>query len=112
MNVQFTDRSQGEPNRWLWEFGDKTKSEEKNPAHIFVNPGVYDVTLTVWNSAGMAQKTKPNFVTVTPGSLPPVADFIGAPTNGTAPLKVAFNDLSKNSPTSWSWNFGDGKNSP
>ncbi len=38
---------------------------------------------------------------------PPVADFSGDPTSGTAPLTVDFTDLSSNNPTSWSWNFGD-----
>ncbi len=37
----------------------------------------------------------------------PVADFSGTPTSGGAPLTVQFTDLSTNSPTSWSWNFGD-----
>ncbi len=39
---------------------------------------------------------------------PPVADFSGDPTSGTAPLTVDFTDLSTNNPTSWSWDFGDG----
>jgi len=38
---------------------------------------------------------------------PPVADFSGSPTSGTAPLTVNFTDLSTNTPTSWSWDFGD-----
>ena len=42
---------------------------------------------------------------------PPVADFSGTPTSGTAPLNVAFTDLSTNNPTSWSWTFGDGNSS-
>jgi hypothetical protein len=36
------------------------------------------------------------------------ANFSGSPTSGTAPLAVNFTDLSSGSPTSWSWNFGDG----
>ena len=38
----------------------------------------------------------------------PVADFSGTPTSGPAPLIVHFTDASTNSPTSWSWDFGDG----
>lgn len=43
--------------------------------------------------------------------LPPVADFVGDPLSGNAPLEVAFTDLSTNTPTSWLWDFGDGHTS-
>ncbi|MGD9546732.1 MAG: S8 family serine peptidase [Candidatus Krumholzibacteriia bacterium] len=39
---------------------------------------------------------------------PPVAGFTGTPTSGDYPLAVQFTDQSTNSPTSWSWAFGDG----
>ncbi len=42
------------------------------------------------------------------GTQPPVADFTATPTNGNAPLSVSFADVSTNTPTSWSWTFGDG----
>jgi uncharacterized repeat protein (TIGR01451 family) len=37
----------------------------------------------------------------------PVADFTATPLSGKAPLQVSFTDLSLNSPTGWSWYFGD-----
>jgi PKD repeat protein len=42
-----------------------------------------------------------------PPTNPPVADFIGTPTSGNAPLAVSFTDQSTENPTSWSWDFGD-----
>ena len=38
----------------------------------------------------------------------PTAGFTGAPTTGTAPLKVVFTDDSTGSITNWLWTFGDG----
>jgi M6 family metalloprotease-like protein/PGF-pre-PGF domain-containing protein len=41
----------------------------------------------------------------------PVAAFSATPITGNAPLIVAFTDMCSGSPTSWSWDFGDGTNS-
>src|SRR5665647_1538997 len=40
-----------------------------------------------------------------------VTDFLAFPSTGIAPLIVKLTDKSTGSPTSWSWNFGDGANS-
>jgi PGF-pre-PGF domain-containing protein len=38
----------------------------------------------------------------------PVIAFSASPRSGNAPLSVAFTDTSSNSPSMWSWSFGDG----
>ncbi len=45
------------------------------------------------------------------GPVPPTADFSAAPTSGSYPLTVQFTDQSAGSPTSWSWDLGDGTTS-
>ncbi len=51
LTVQFRNLSvHGES--YLWDFGDKTFSDEKNPEHIYYVPGNYIVTLTVTNYSG------------------------------------------------------------
>ncbi len=49
-----------------------------------------------------------NFLVSTTGGSPPVADFTGTPTSGSATLSVAFTDSSTNTPTSWLWEKNDG----
>ncbi len=52
LSVQFSDLSTGSPDRWAWNFGDGTGSVEKNPVHLYLDPGEYTVALTVTNSFG------------------------------------------------------------
>ncbi|MCB0395426.1 MAG: T9SS type A sorting domain-containing protein [Flavobacteriales bacterium] len=42
-----------------------------------------------------------------PNTNPPVAEFTADATEGCGSLTVSFTDQSANSPTSWSWDFGD-----
>ncbi|MEO2161587.1 MAG: PKD domain-containing protein, partial [bacterium] len=52
-----------------------------------------------------------NFAMASTGPVGPTAEFSGTPTSGTAPLTVAFSDLSTGDVTGWSWDFGDGGSS-
>ncbi|AKB52502.1 Chitin binding protein [Methanosarcina barkeri str. Wiesmoor] len=109
LNVKFTDKSTGSPTKWKWDFGDGTKSFLQNPTHKYSKAGKYTVTLKVTNAAGINTATKSNYITVTGTAQAPTADFWGWPLSGKAPLKVTFTETSKGSPTSWKWDFGDGK---
>ncbi len=109
LNVKFTDTSTGTPTKWKWDFGDGTTSTKQNPTHKYSKAGKYTVTLKVTNAAGINTVTKSKYITVAGTSQAPVADFWGSPLSGKAPLKVTFTEISKGSPTSWKWDFGDGK---
>ncbi|MBV6439983.1 MAG: hypothetical protein EPGJADBJ_01641 [Saprospiraceae bacterium] len=50
-------------------------------------------------------------VQISDGAQAPVANFSVSATCGQAPLTVSFSDMSTNSPTAWSWNFGNGQTS-
>ena len=52
-----------------------------------------------------------NCVAPPPPPARPTADFSGTPTSGTAPMSVAFSDLSSGRPNQWLWDFGDGQTS-
>ncbi|OPX64950.1 MULTISPECIES: PKD domain-containing protein [unclassified Methanoregula] len=106
LTVQFTDMSTGSPTSWSWDFGDGGSSSLQNPSHVYLTTGTYTVTLTATNAGGSDTETKTGYITVTDAA--PVAEFNGTPRSGTRPLTVQFTDMSTGSPTSWSWNFGDG----
>ena len=63
----------------------------------------------MWAAGGKSAPVAMNSATME--LQPPVADFSASPTSGFAPLTVSFTDLSTNSPSSWSWDFGDGTTS-
>jgi len=110
LTVSFTDLSSGSPTSWSWNFGDGVgTSTAQNPSYIYETAGTYTVSLTATNAYGSDTETKTDYITVTaPSTNPPVADFSGTPTSGDYPLTVSFTDLSTESPTLWSWDFGDG----
>lgn len=100
--VTFTDASGG-ADTWLWDFGDGFTSTLQNPVHTYTATGTYTVTLTVTDTiTGCVDQAN-----ATVGISIPIADFIGAPTSGCAPLAVQFADNSTGA-TAWQWDFGDG----
>ena len=109
--VQFNDTSTGGPTSWSWNFGDGETSTDQNATHTYTAAGNYTVSLNATNAAGSNTHTEADYITVSAAPVPPVANFTGTPTSGTAPLAVQFNDTSTGGPTSWSWNFGDGETS-
>ncbi len=112
LSVIFADTSTGTPTTWEWDFdNDGTfDSTVRNPGFVYIAAGTYAVKLRVTNTNGTDEELKTAFITVNQpqGGVPPVADFTGTPTSGTAPLTVDFADLSTGTISQWTWSFGDG----
>jgi gliding motility-associated-like protein len=95
-------------NSHTWEFGTAPPSYStlQNPVFGYVSPGIYTVTLIVYN--GTVRDTFTQTVEVFPQ---PVVDFSASPTTGCEPLNACFTDLSTSGGlpiTTWTWDFGDG----
>jgi PKD repeat protein len=102
LSVLFEDTSTGSPTAWSWDFGDGNGSTVQSPLHSYAAAGSYTASLTVTAAGG--QSTKRKFVTVEAGE-PLIADFSFA-VDG---LNVLFTNQSAGSPTTYLWDFGDGK---
>jgi len=64
--ITFTDKSKNTPASWKWVFegGNPSTSNEKNPKVTYSSPNSYKVSLTVTNAAGNNTKTVENYITV------------------------------------------------
>jgi len=100
----FSDNSIGTVNSWSWDFDDNTSSNVQNPTHSFVNPGLYDVELTV------ADTNYPGFFDIYSQQI----DIPHCQANYTytqdnfQPLIYHFIDSSITNINTWYWDFDDG----
>jgi len=106
--VVFSDQSTGGATSWQWNFGDGTSSPVENPIKVYASAGSYTVTLTAYRNAEASSVSKS--ITVRSGSpvTPAVSAAFDAKATASVGENVAFTDRSTGSPTTWSWNFGDG----
>ena len=56
LTIQFTDKSNGKPTSWFWDFGDGISSTEQNPMHTYAAEGNYTINLTAVNENGTDSK--------------------------------------------------------
>lgn len=62
--VDFDDLTLGHVSEREWEFGDGDTSTVASPQHLYDQPGLFDVGLTVTSVTGPGSELKPYFVTV------------------------------------------------
>jgi len=99
----------GNVTAWNWNFGDgSAASTLENPAHLFTNPGNFNIRLAIASDSGCVDTTI-NTLTIHPMPQP---GFIKS--NICFGNPVSFTDTSKiasGSNTQWIWDFGDGSTS-
>ena len=78
LNVVFTNTTT-DAATYAWDFGDGNISSIPDPAHVFDEPGIFDVTLTATSSNGcVTMQLFPNYIEVFDH---PVAEFFYDPRN-------------------------------
>ena len=117
--VSFTDTSvnheTGEPDSYLWDFGDGTTSTLRNPVKVYdPAPGqtTYTVSLTVFAyGAGGAKvyDTHTETVTLTQPTMTP--DYTYTISNSTVTFLNTSTNVGFEEPDAYLWNFGDGTTS-
>ncbi|CAB4149400.1 PKD domain containing protein, partial [uncultured Caudovirales phage] len=117
--VQFTDTSvnheTGEPDSYLWTFGDGTTSTERNPLKTYVpvtNENSYSVSLRVFAYGPGGTKiynTKTSTVTLTQPTMSP--NFTWTLNNATATFTNTSTNVGFEEPDAYFWEFGDGTTS-
>jgi len=102
LKVSFKNNSLN-ADSYVWHFGDGKSSTDENPAHIYDEPGEYEVWLEA-TGAGGATKVYGEVIRVYE---PPEANFVISPEVVTIPEEpVTFYNHSKNA-SRHRWDFGD-----
>jgi PKD repeat protein len=64
LSVGFTDLTTGDPTSWLWDFGDTGTGTQQNPTHLYTDPGLYTVTLSVGNGVSSDVMTRIDYIDI------------------------------------------------
>ncbi|OFY16155.1 MAG: hypothetical protein A2X02_10120 [Bacteroidetes bacterium GWF2_29_10] len=109
-SVYFYNNSQGDHlNKYIWNFGDGTKTKGENTTHTYLKGGYYNVCLTAIDSTNpIIANTTCKVIKVGEDTVYCKADFMF---NVDAENNVKFEDLSLGNPAVWKWNFDDNKTS-
>jgi PKD repeat protein len=92
---------------YLWDFGDGNSSSNYAPTHTYSSNGLYNATLTVWDSMGCSDtQTQQVSISLAGGSVCD-AEFTVSDSGGV----YFFSALNPIAGATYSWDFGDGNTS-
>ncbi|MBL7791053.1 MAG: PKD domain-containing protein [Saprospiraceae bacterium] len=104
LEVSFVDHTAGNPNSWMWMFGDGATSNDQHPVHIY-QPGTYEVCMAVENTDLGCMELICKTIVLGLTVCEPAFSFDN---DG---LTLSFNDLSQTSQpiNNWIWDLGNGQ---
>ncbi len=89
---------------YQWNFGDGNTSTLRNPIHIYTNPGIYNIILTVFNSKGCKKDTT---IQLKINSLPIASFYTDTVCIGYQRLFTNNSIAQGGTITNYLWSFGD-----
>ncbi|MEO5572007.1 MAG: PKD domain-containing protein [Bacteroidia bacterium] len=103
-SASFTDPTLGS-NMWHWDFGTGDTSNLQNPSYVYLDTGIYVVTLQTSMAGGCSQF-------INPYAIVHIFDFPPLPINvlsqtACSPYQITVTD-STTGIVDWHWDFGDG----
>lgn len=108
LTVNFTNLSEGSIDGFIWDFGDGfTDDMTWSPSHVFTQPGVYKVSLKVFNAYNSDIMEWQIVVNLSKSNDLPRANLIVNPIRGTPPLTVYIQDISEGIIAKRKLDFGD-----
>ena len=95
------------PYKWWWDFGDGTFSASKNPKHLYLTGGTYQVRYSVISNVGCLSDTATRSYTL---AFDPIPKFTITSTicDGKPITFTGSTDQGNNTVAKWFWDFGDG----
>ncbi len=114
LTIVFSDLSLGDPNKFSWNFGDGTFSQQQNPTHVFPEVGTYEVCLTITNDTNGCTSVLCMDVNVS-NAPPPISCYNTLAINPGSDIftynfhgEAYSNGNNVSATTSFTWNLGDG----
>ncbi len=109
LKTTFTNNSSGIITDYYWTYGDGNVYNGKDSSHVYEDPGIYNVCLSVKNSStdNFTESCKELKVGTLPCNLKAAYSYFVDP----AAKKVSFTNKSSGTVHSYNWNFGNGKSS-
>jgi heat shock protein HslJ len=102
---------------YRWDFGDGTLAQGQDVEHIYISPGLFEVTLVVVDKIGQrGSAVQPIEIIAQPPEVIPPTAVIEGPDDGFVAEPVTFSASSSSSGsspiTTFIWDFGDGSPTP